>query len=657
MPKAKRAVILGLDALVPTIFEKFLAEGSLPNLKTLYDRGSYCPVLPVIPAQTPSNWTTIATGATPGTHGVFVWGTHKTGEPLTQTYNREAFCSGICRAEYLWEAAARAGRHSVVVYYAGYPPTTDKAIHIDWLYSPGAFYFEISRAMCYTNLDLPRNPTKVAFAKAEGWRNLPDSKREILATSIELNPSLGGTGVKYQGLIIAAGDNGYDTLLLTKNTDASSPVALMKAGQWSEWQEESFVIDGNQRVVSFRFKLVELSGDASRFRLYRSQVYPTDGGFIFPNNYGQELVEKFGPYVNESAAHYFHEGWLDFDTAKEELLYQARWLAGASRYTMDKYDGVLHIQHWHPLDYIGHMLMSRIDPAGMEYDPEHLEQNWQEMRQYYQLADQLVGEFMKQFDVDDTAFVIVADHGMPSNNTAVSLFTLFRNEGLIKVKGEGDAQQVDWDNSALYYTQNHLWLNVKGREPNGVVDPEDYHHVRCRIIRLMRSLTHPDTGDHVIPVVLPKEDAPIVGLWGQDIGDVVFLYAGGCRWTGPEVMRMGEDRVIFPSGGANHGPQLTTYETKVSSNYGVLLMSGAGIRHGYQRDKSSQGPVITTDIAPTVAHLVGIPTPAQSEGKVLLDFLEDAISAPERKYESLPSHPPIPGPTRATLKGDVTDEV
>ena len=657
MPEAKRAVILGLDAASPPIFEKFLAEGSLPNLKKLYDQGSYCPALPVIPAQTPSNWTTIATGATPGTHGVFVWGTHKTGEPLTQTYTMEAFCSGICRAEYLWEAAARAGKHSVVAYYAGYPPTTDKAVHIGWLYSPGMFYFEVSQAMCYTNLDLPRNPTYVRFAKAEGWQNLPESRIPVLSTTIAVEPSAGGTGTKYHGLITASGDNGYDTLTLTRDTDASNPVAVIKVGRWSNWQKESFVVDGNQREVSFRFNLVELSADASRFRLYRSQAYPTDGGFIFPNDYGRELVEKFGPYVGEAAAHYLHIGWLDFNTAKEELLYQAQWLAGASRYTMDKYDGVLHIQHWHPIDHIGHTIMSLIDPESGEYDPDHLKEHWQEMRQFYQLADQLVGEFMKQFDMDDTTFVIVSDHGMPINNTAVSLFTLFRKEGLIKVKDEGGSQQVDWENSAVYYTQNHLWLNVKGREPNGVLDPKDYDHVRRKVIRLMRSLTHPDTGDHVIPIVLAREDAPIVGLWGEDIGDVVCLYAGGCRWTGPEVMQMGEDRVIFPCGGANHGPQITTYETDVSSNYGVLLMSGAGIRRGYQRNKGVQGPVSTTDVAPTVAQLVGIPTPAQSEGKVLLDFLQDAVDAPERKHEPLPSHPPMPKPTKVTLKGDVTDEV
>lgn len=621
--KAKRAVILGLDAMVPPIFEKFLSEGLLPNLKTLYDQGSYCPIMPTIPAQTASSWTTIATGATPGTHGVFLWGTHKTGESLTETHSSEAFSSSICRAEYLWEAAARAGKHSVVAYYTGYPPTTDRAIYIDRLDNPGSFHSEIARAMCYTNLNLPWEPIKVQLVQAQGWQNLPASKKPILYTIINVNPSAGGTCQKYYGLIAASGDNGYDTLILTRNADASSPVSTMKVGQWSDWQKELFVIDGDQREASFRFNLVELSSDASRFRLYRSQAYPTDGSFIFPNDHGRELMERFGPYVNEAAAHYLHVGWLDFNTVAKELLYQAKWIAGASRYTMDKYDAVLHIQHWHPLDLIGHLLISKLDPAGGEYDPDHLEEHWQEMRRYYQLADQLVGEFMKQFSMDDTAFVIVSDHGMPPNNTAVSLFTLFRNEGLIKVKNGSDFQQVDWENSAVYYAQNHLWLNVKGREPNGIVDPKDYHRLRREIIRLMRSLTHPDTGDHVIPIVLPREDAPMIGLWGEDIGDIVFVYAGGCRWTVPEFIDANEDRIVFPCGGASHSSQLTTYETEVSSNYGVLLMSGAGIRRGYYRNKNVRGPVITTDVAPTVAQMIGIPAPAQSEGKVLHDFLRD----------------------------------
>jgi len=110
MPKAKRAFVLGLDAMVPNMTEKFLREGILPNIGKLVERGCLSRVRSVIPAQTPSNWHTIATGATPGTHGVTLWGSHSPGEPVWEGHRDEAFNAGLCRAEYIWEAAARAGR-------------------------------------------------------------------------------------------------------------------------------------------------------------------------------------------------------------------------------------------------------------------------------------------------------------------------------------------------------------------------------------------------------------------------------------------------------------------------------------------------------------------------------------------------------------------
>ena len=60
---ARRVLVLGLDALVPNTTEKLTAEGMLPNMQRLRDRGCLSRIRPVIPAQTPANWSTIATGA------------------------------------------------------------------------------------------------------------------------------------------------------------------------------------------------------------------------------------------------------------------------------------------------------------------------------------------------------------------------------------------------------------------------------------------------------------------------------------------------------------------------------------------------------------------------------------------------------------------
>ena len=67
MAQAKRVVMLGLDAMVLQMVDMFLEEGILPHFAQLLQLGSLTRILPVIPAQTPSNWNTLATGATPRT--------------------------------------------------------------------------------------------------------------------------------------------------------------------------------------------------------------------------------------------------------------------------------------------------------------------------------------------------------------------------------------------------------------------------------------------------------------------------------------------------------------------------------------------------------------------------------------------------------------
>jgi hypothetical protein len=141
---------------------------------------------------------------------------------------------------------------------------------------------------------------------------------------------------------------------------------------------------------------------------------------------------------------------------------------------------------------------------------------------------------------------------------------------------------------------------------------------------------------------------------------VVFCYEGGYRWSGPEVLRMGETRKVFPCGGGNHGAMMPTYETEVASVMAGLLLSGPGIRAGLQIPRDQQSRFCTTDLPPTLANLLGIELPAQNEGRVLHELLEGTYA--ERPERTL--HPtaratirrPTVKPRPITLQGDVTDE-
>ncbi|HEY66400.1 MAG TPA: hypothetical protein G4O02_17755, partial [Caldilineae bacterium] len=209
--------------------------------------------------------------------------------------------------------------------------------------------------------------------------------------------------------------------------------------------------------------------------------------------------------------------------------------------------------------------------------------------------------------------------------------------------------------------QNHLWINLEGRDEGGIVPPDEYHALRSEILAAMRDLKDPETGEHVFAFALPREDAPVVGLWGPYIGDIVYCYAGGYRWSGPEVLRLGEERIVFPCGGGNHGPMIPTYETDVASVMGALFLVGPGVRSGVQPPKDEQARVCTTDVAPTLAYLLGIDAPAQNEGRVLREFLTDLHN--ERPPRTLRRTARAIRPRRTrkprpiTLQGDVTDEV
>ncbi|HSA96724.1 MAG TPA: alkaline phosphatase family protein, partial [Acidobacteriota bacterium] len=66
-----RLVILGLDGLEPTLAEKFMAEGKLPNLARLKKEGTFARLKTTTPAISPVAWSSFMTGSEPSKHNIF----------------------------------------------------------------------------------------------------------------------------------------------------------------------------------------------------------------------------------------------------------------------------------------------------------------------------------------------------------------------------------------------------------------------------------------------------------------------------------------------------------------------------------------------------------------------------------------------------------
>lgn len=110
--------MLGIDGLDPQAIDLLMSEGKLPNLAKMRQEGTYGRLVSQKPLLSPIIWTTIATGRSPGEHGIghFVAADPQTGDRLPVT-------SDMRRVAALWNIAGEAGRRPVVVgWWATWPP-------------------------------------------------------------------------------------------------------------------------------------------------------------------------------------------------------------------------------------------------------------------------------------------------------------------------------------------------------------------------------------------------------------------------------------------------------------------------------------------------------------------------------------------------------
>src|SRR3954447_12133163 len=67
----QRVIVVGFDGVDARYTEQWMNQGKLPNLARLRAEGTFRPLRPTVPAQTPVSWSTFSTGIDPGRTGIF----------------------------------------------------------------------------------------------------------------------------------------------------------------------------------------------------------------------------------------------------------------------------------------------------------------------------------------------------------------------------------------------------------------------------------------------------------------------------------------------------------------------------------------------------------------------------------------------------------
>jgi len=225
--------------------------------------------------------------------------------------------------------------------------------------------------------------------------------------------------------------------------------------------------------------------------------------------------------------------------------------------------------------------------------------------------------------------VVVSDHGgVPVYKLAWVGVPLMRN-GLLRYKKDRKTGRtvVDWARTKAYPWRTYIHVNLKGRDPQGIVDPKDYEDIREKILQSVYSMRDPGTGECPIALAMRKGDAEALGQWGERIGDVIYYLKPGytdvdldrdnvLRLSVEDIRRL---RDVQPSRETlEHHQFLPTVRYGGMWNRAVFIMSGPGIRKGYRR----RTPIWQVDVTPTVCCSLGMEPPNQCEGKAISDFFE-----------------------------------
>jgi predicted AlkP superfamily phosphohydrolase/phosphomutase len=306
------------------------------------------------------------------------------------------------------------------------------------------------------------------------------------------------------------------------------------------------------------------------------------------------------------------DGEYMFDVHQFRTENKANLLAQIYELADQHHEVIKHLMTTKPWDFFMHVDMGvdRIHHGFWKYfddrHPLHEPGNPFEnaVRDYYIHLDRQIGERLKLLG-DDTAVLVVSDHGGRPMMGGICFNEWLKQEGYLALEYEPDGIvplekcEVDWTHTTAwgsggYYAR--LFLNVKGREPDGIIEPADYEAVRDELAERIAAITDPEGNNIGSVAYKPQEIYRKVNNIAPDL----IVYFGNLSWR--SVGSLGLNRIhTFEN---DTGPDDANHAQEGLYIYYDPRSQGLG--RGSRRH--------LMDVAPTVLDLMGVPVPAGMEG-------------------------------------------
>ena len=325
--------------------------------------------------------------------------------------------------------------------------------------------------------------------------------------------------------------------------------------------------------------------------------------YTYPTEFKSEVAKVVGEYLLDVR---------EFRSDKKEAILNEIFEMTRKRFALARY--LLTEKEWDyfmmveiGVDRIQHAFWAYMDKTHRNYCPGNPFEN--AIFDYYQFVDAQIGELLKVADKDTTVF-IVSDHGAQKMEGSVCVNEWLIREGYLTLFERPSVPtpfaklNVDWSKTKAwgdggYYSR--ISLNVRGREPRGIVEPSEYESLRTELIAKLEAI--PDQNGQPIgtKVFRPEE------LYQQRNGvpPDLMVYFGNLAWRSAGTVGRSSVYTFENDTGpddANHG------------QYGIFIVRPPAAKNGLKlRDLEIQ------DIAPTILKILGVPIPSDMEGKVIQD--------------------------------------
>jgi len=672
----RKLLVLGVDGMDPKVAKKFMAEGNMPNLQKLLAKGTAredMGHLGSVPTITPPCWTTLATGAYPGTHGITCYWRQSPDSLDAVVYNMD---SRHCEAEQLWNVTAEAGLKTLVWHWPGsaWPPTSDNpnlsvvdgtqpgsvnmgVAQLDFekiiaanedikelqyapkMERPAGVGCIISDLDAITEKDEdavdmleiwygeaamkgaeireyimgPENMEMVIEAiphydvvnsplkDAEGWAAAPADAREFtILTSDGI--------VRRPALILKNADGIYDRVAIYKNKKAEKPIVELEVGKMVSGIVDDINKEGVLKPACRTMKVLELSADGKAVKMWISNALDIAQDKLWhPKTLLTDVVENVGPVPPVSLVG-GEDAYLVENIFEPAWDLYCQWQAKSLNHLMKNrgYDVVF--SHVHNIDCAGHMFFHLAkNLERWSYTDEKANQEF--IRRFYIQTDKYIGEFLHFLD-EDWTILLVADHGLlvgeefppqigEYGGINIQVMQELGYTVMKKDENGNNLKEVDWEKTtAVQSRSNYIYINLKGRDAHGIVDPADKYELETKIMSDLYSYRY--KGQRVIGLAMRNKDAVVLGANGPQCGDIFFTVDEGYSRL--------------------HGDGLSTVEGAFDTSVmPIFVAAGTGIKESFTTTRT----IRQVDIAPTIATLVGVRMPAQCEGAPIYQILTE----------------------------------